>query len=82
MVSLVINGQFYNSTNIRMANRYLFAVLPSTIFTSQLDFTTFNLTFIFRNPNETINCNINPAFVVSLFDLKGNNIYAQTLSNN
>ena len=81
-LSLIISSQYYNSTNIRMSNRYLFAVFPSTLFPSQLDFTTFNITFVFRNPNETINCKIGPVFTVSIFDFKGNSIYAQTLSNN
>lgn len=81
-LSLVISSQYYNSTNIRMANLYLFAEFPSSVFPSQLDFTTFYVKFIFRNPNETINCQINPVFTVSLFDFKGNSIYAQTLSNN
>ena len=81
-LSLIIKNQSYDSTSIRMANRYLFAVLPTTLFPTQLDFTTFNITFVFRNPNETINCQVNPVFTVSLFDFKGNSIYAQTLSNN
>ena len=82
VVTLLINSQEYNATSIRMATRYLMAVLPTSVFTSQLDFTTFNITFIFRNPNVTINCKVNPVFTVSLFDFKSNSIYAQTLSNN
>ena len=82
VLTMTINGNEYNSTNIRLASRYLLAVFNSTLFSSQVDFSTLTVKFAFKNPNETINCSITPVFTVSLFDFKSNSIYAQTLSNN
>ena len=81
-LTLKINGGTYSSTSIQMASRYVFAVFPSSIFTAQLDFSTLNISFAFRNPNQTINCSVTPVFTISIFDFKGNNLYAQSLSNN
>jgi hypothetical protein len=81
-VSIIIGGTTYTATNITMSERHLFAVLPYSAFTTQVDFSSFNVEFVFRNPNVAIDCSVVPVFTVSLFDFKGQSIYAQTLSNN
>ena len=81
-LSLVINGNTYDASQLRMTSRYLFAPIPRSLFTTQIDFTTFNVVFDFRNPKKAIDCKVNPVFTISLFDFKGNSIYSQTLSNN
>jgi hypothetical protein len=81
-LDLIINGNTYSASQLKMTSRYLFAPIPQTLFTAQVDFTTFNISFVFRNPNKTIDCKITPVFTISLFDFKGNSLYAQTLSNN
>ena len=72
----------FSTTDIRLTTRYLFAVFEKTMFTSQVNFTSFKISFMFRNPNKTVDCTVLPVFTVSLFDFKGKSIYAQTLSNN
>ena len=65
-----------------MIDRYLFARFTHNAFSSQLTFTSFTVAFNFRNPNKSIDCTVTPVFEFSLFDFKGNSIFAQTLSNN
>lgn len=82
MVNLTIGATTYIATNVTMSTRYLYASLPANSFTSQVSFTSFKISFVFRNPNTSIDCSVNPVFTISLFDFKANSIYAQTLSNN
>lgn len=82
VVNMTIGANTYQATNVTMASRYLFAVFPESTFSSQLTFTTFSISFTFRNPNRTVDCTVLPVFVISLFDFKSNSIYSQTLSNN
>ena len=81
-LNLTISGNNYTASNITMSTGYLYAVFSATAFTSQINFTTFNITFMFRNPNVSIDCTNSPVFTISLFDFKSRSIYAQSLSNN
>jgi hypothetical protein len=81
-VNLNIGANTYTATNVTMSPQYLFATLPLNAFTTQVNFTAFNISFLFRNPNSSIDCTVLPVFTISLFDFKGNSIYGQTLSNN
>lgn len=81
-LNLTISGNNYTASNVTMSTRYLYAVFSNNTFTSQINFTTFNITFMFRNPNFSLDCSVLPVFTISLFDFKGKSIYAQTLSNN
>jgi hypothetical protein len=65
-----------------MSNRYLFVTFSNNSFIGQINFTTFNITFMFRNPNISLDCSVLPVFTLTLFDFKSRSIYAQTLSNN
>lgn len=81
-LNVTISGNTYSASNITMSNRYLFAVFPNNSFNSQINFTTFNITFMFRNPNISLDCTVLPVFTLTMFDFKSRSIYAQTLSNN
>ena len=81
-LNVSISGNTYSASNITMSNRYLFAVFPNNSFNSQINFTTFNITFMFRNPNISLDCTVLPVFTLTMFDFKSRSIYAQTLSNN
>ena len=81
-VNLTIGATTYIATNVTMSPQYLYASLPATAFSAAVSFTSFNLSFVFRNPNTSIDCSVTPVFKISLFDFKANSIYSQTLSNN
>lgn len=76
-----VGSDVFTATNITLGTRYLFAIFETNAFNAQLEFTTFNISFIFRNPNKSVDCTVVPVFTISLFDFKGKNIYAETLSN-
>lgn len=78
---MTIGSDIFPASNVTLGTRYLFARFQSSGFTSQLDFTTFNISFVFRNPNKSIDCTVLPVFTISLFDFKGKTIYSQSLSN-
>ena len=80
-LNMSIGSDVYTSNNVTLSTRHLFAIYEPSAFPTQVDFTTFNVSFWFRNPNETIDCTILPVFTISLFDFKGNSMYSQTLSN-
>jgi len=82
MLNITINGQLYQSTNVTLTPLNLFASLSPTAFTAQISFTSIQVSFAFRNPNSSIDCSSSSAYTISLFDFKGNSIFAQTLSNN
>lgn len=79
---ITINSVEFTSTDVTLTTGYLFAVFADSTFTSQIKFTSVQVKFQFRNPNNAIDCTSTPVYVVSLFDFKGNSIFAQTLSNN
>jgi len=81
-LNFTIAGTNYTASNITMSTQYLYAVLSNNAFNNQLNFTSFSITFMFRNPNVTIDCTVSTVFTISLFDFKGKSIYAQTLANN
>jgi hypothetical protein len=78
---MTIGSNIFTAGNVTLGTRYLFARFQSSAFSSQLDFTTLSISFIFRNPNKSVDCTVLPVFTISLFDFKGKNIYSQTLSN-
>lgn len=82
VVNLTVNGVLYATSNVTLSPGYLFATFTPQQFSSQVVFTSFSVGFNFRNPNTSIDCSAVPVFVISLFDFKGNSIFAQTLSNN
>jgi hypothetical protein len=81
-LNLTINGVTYSTSNVQLSTLNLFARFANTTFSSSVVYTSFSISFQFRNPNQSIDCTVNPVFTISLFDFKGNSIYAQTLSNN
>ena len=81
-LNITINSVKYTSTMITLIPGRLFAQFTENTFASQVTFSSLLAEFEFRNPNKSIDCSVQPVFKVSLFDFKGNNINAQSLSNN
>lgn len=81
VVNLTIGTTVYQATNVSIGKRRLFGVFSQSVFPTQLDFSIFNVSFEFRNPNKSVDCSVDPIFTVSLFNFKTNSIYSQTLSN-
>lgn len=81
VINMTIGATVYKAFNVSIGKRHLFGVFPQSVFPSELTFSTFNVSFEFRNPNKSIDCTVEPVFVVSLFNFKTNSIYSQSLSN-